>query len=201
MTSPNDSADQPGEEWIAQWRQRHWPPENQIPGVLPLQEVLGRSDSVIVVLRDIHAFSNGLNINLLARGRPGQHPSFLSMPPQMAKRMNLPEPKSTPPMHLQVIFEGDTEAIALSTKELQQRFDEVAAKPVLREGIRQARRHGLCLLADANSHPSRHHQVCLARARPTWNRNPYRSGRTAASERGSNRTLALIGALKLLRFT
>lgn len=52
----------------------------------------------------------------------------------MAKRMNLPEPKSTPPMHLQVIFEGGTEAVALSTKELQQRFDEVAAKPVLREG-------------------------------------------------------------------
>jgi len=132
MTPSNDPPNEAGHEWLNHWQQRHWPPANEIPGLLPLREVLGRSDSVIVVLRDMHVYTNGVSINVVARGPPGHHPSFITMPPLMAERRGLPTPTYSP-MRLQVVFEGGTEATALSTEELRQRLDEVADQPVLRD--------------------------------------------------------------------
>ncbi len=132
MTPSNDPANEAGHEWLDHWQRRNWPPANEIPGLLPLREVLGRSDSVIVVLRDMHVYSNGVSINVVARGRPGHHPSFLTMPPLIAERMGLPTPTCSP-MRLQVIFEDGTEATALGTEDLRQRLDEVADQPVLRD--------------------------------------------------------------------
>ncbi len=51
----------------------------------------------------------------------------------MAKRLSLPEPTNTA-MLLQVAFEDGTEAVALSSEELQVRLEELVQKPVLRNG-------------------------------------------------------------------
>lgn len=132
MTSSTDPAEEAAHRQLARYKVRHWPPSDQIPGVLQLQEVLGRSDSAIVVLLHIHVYTVGLNVQLIARGRPGQHPSFISISPQMAARMGLPE--TDPPMHLRVVLQDGTEAVALTSEQLWKRLDDVAGTPVLRTG-------------------------------------------------------------------
>ncbi|WP_029136753.1 hypothetical protein [Nakamurella lactea] len=45
------------------------PPEDVLPGVVPLELVLGRSDSTVVMLSEIRAFSQGLQMQFAVRVR------------------------------------------------------------------------------------------------------------------------------------
>lgn len=114
------------------WQRRHWPPDNQMPAVLPTQQILGRSESVIVVLREIVVYTTGLNFYVTARGRPGLHPSFMASVPEIAKRMGIPEAATTP-AYIEVIGEDGITAVDMSSRELFARLDEVADKAVLRD--------------------------------------------------------------------
>jgi len=132
MRPPTEPA---GEEPIDRhnrWKLRHWPPDNQMPAILPTQQILGRSESVTVVLREVVVYTTGLNFYVTARGRPGLHPSFMASVPEIAKRMGIPEASSTP-AHIEVIYEDGTTAVDMSSRELLARLDEVADKPVLRD--------------------------------------------------------------------
>ena len=59
MTGPgNEHADSDAEAAHARFarlRRRLHPPPNEIPGVLPLAQFLGRSDTVVAVLLEVHA--------------------------------------------------------------------------------------------------------------------------------------------------
>jgi len=132
MTPPTDPPGHGPIDRHERWKLRHWPPDNQIPALLPIQQTLGRSESVTVVLREVLAYTTGLNIHLTARGRPGLHPSFVASVPEIAKRMGLPEAASTP-AHVKVVYEDGTTAVDMSSRELLMRLDEVADKPVLRD--------------------------------------------------------------------
>lgn len=111
---------------------RHWPPKNQIPVAVPFHQILGRSDTVVVVLLEVHAYKAGLDFHLMARGRPGLHPSMLSTVPELAKRMGIPEAANTP-AHLQILYDDGSEALDLSSRDLMRRLDEVRDTPVLRD--------------------------------------------------------------------
>ncbi|MGY1849777.1 hypothetical protein [Blastococcus sp. SYSU DS1021] len=50
------------------------PPENEIPVVLPLAAVLGRSDHAAVALTRVAVFSTGVLVDLVVRVRPGAIP-------------------------------------------------------------------------------------------------------------------------------
>ena len=54
--------EQPQPSWTS-------PPEDILPGVVPVELVLGRSDSTAVLLTGIRAFSTGLQMNLAVRVR------------------------------------------------------------------------------------------------------------------------------------
>lgn len=132
MTPP---IEQPGEDPIERrrrWQQRHWPPANQIPAVLPKLHILGRSESVAVVLLEVMAYKTGLNFHVITRGRPGQHPTFMASVPEIAKRMGIQEASSTP-AHLEVVYDDGTSAADLSSRDLLLRLDDVADRPVLRD--------------------------------------------------------------------
>ena len=56
------------------WRHHHpWdPPEAEFPGIVPIDTtLLGRSDQTAVAITGLAAFSNGFEIQLTARSRPG----------------------------------------------------------------------------------------------------------------------------------
>ena len=57
------------------WRHHHpWdPPEAEFPGIVPIgTTLLGRSDQAAVAITGLTAFSNGFEIQLTARSRPGE---------------------------------------------------------------------------------------------------------------------------------
>ena len=62
--------DPPDEEWPEQ-PQPVWmgPPEDVLPGVVPVELVLGRSTSTVVMLTGMRAFPTGLQMNLAVRVR------------------------------------------------------------------------------------------------------------------------------------
>jgi len=61
---PPDPPDPPDE--ALEHRQRVWmgPPEDMLPGVVPVELVLGRSLTTVVALTGIRAFPTGLQMNL-----------------------------------------------------------------------------------------------------------------------------------------
>ncbi len=63
------------------------PPSNEVPGLLALSTVLGRNDSIAVVLTRIDVFSSGLRLHVSTWGRPGQHAPLLPTQPELAERM------------------------------------------------------------------------------------------------------------------
>jgi hypothetical protein len=58
--------DEPDEEPQPAWM---GPPEDVLPGVVPVELVLGRSDSTVVLLTGMRAFPSGLQMNLGVRVR------------------------------------------------------------------------------------------------------------------------------------
>ncbi len=61
-TGEEDPYDQPQPVWVG-------PPEDMIPGVVPLELVLGRSETGVVLLTGIRAFPTGLGMSLGVRIR------------------------------------------------------------------------------------------------------------------------------------
>ena len=96
-----------------------------------MQQILGRTESVAVVLQAVAAYTTGLNLHVIARGRSGLHPSFMASVPEIAKRRGMPEAFNTP-AHIEVTYDDGTSAVDLSSQELFTRLDEVAGRPVLR---------------------------------------------------------------------
>ena len=138
MTPP---AEQPGDDPIERrrrWQLRHWPPDNQVPAFLTMRRILGRSESVAVVLLEVVVYKTGLNFHVIARGRPGLHPTFIASIPEIAKRMGVPEATSTP-AHLEVVYEDGTSAVDMSSRDLHLRLDEVADRPVCATRLDPAR--------------------------------------------------------------
>ena len=52
-----------------------------------MRRILGRSESAAVVLLEVVVYNTGLNFHVIARGRPGLHPTFMASIPKIAKRM------------------------------------------------------------------------------------------------------------------
>lgn len=61
----------PREDEVQEHRQPVWmnPPEDVLPGVVPVELVLGRSSSTVVALTGMRAFPTGLQMNLAVRVR------------------------------------------------------------------------------------------------------------------------------------
>lgn len=63
--------DPPNEDEVQEQPQPVWmnPPEDVLPGVVPVELVLGRSASTVVALTGMRAFPTGLQMNLAVRVR------------------------------------------------------------------------------------------------------------------------------------
>jgi hypothetical protein len=78
---------------FARLRRRLHPPPNEIPGILPVAQFLGRSAAVAAVLVEVHAYTVGLDFRLTYRARDRQaldHPPFIPIDSQIAKRFGKP---------------------------------------------------------------------------------------------------------------
>lgn len=113
---------------IGRWRRRHRPPPNEIPGILPLTQILARSEAVAVVLLDVHAYRSGLAFHTTTRGRRGHHPPFMPDHPLVAERMGVPL-AAQPRFDVELTDGG--RAIPLAHDELMHRLEEVKDTPVL----------------------------------------------------------------------
>lgn len=65
-TPPDQADDEPLEQQQPVWM---GPPEDVLPGVVPVELVLGRSTGAVVQLTGMRAFPNGLQMNLAVRVR------------------------------------------------------------------------------------------------------------------------------------
>jgi hypothetical protein len=68
------SVDEPGDEPDPEFFLRIGPPQNEIPVVLPLTEVLARTPDAAVALTRMAVFSTGALFDLVVRVRPGVFP-------------------------------------------------------------------------------------------------------------------------------
>lgn len=60
---------EPTPEEVEAWQRRSGPPDNEVPAVVPVATVLGRSDDVAVLLTGLRAHSTGLAIDVGVRLR------------------------------------------------------------------------------------------------------------------------------------
>lgn len=100
-------------EWMRQQagrsRARLLPPTDEVPVVLPLSLVLGRSDTVAVFLVHATVYSTGVSWALWTHGR-GEHPPFFPTMAAHAERMGLPV--ATLP-HLTMTFDDGRSSVTV----------------------------------------------------------------------------------------
>jgi hypothetical protein len=116
---------------FARIRRRHHPPPNEVPGVLPIGRFLGRSDTVVAVLLEVHAYAAGLDFRLTYRGRgrrPTDHPPFVPTVARIAERIG--KPVATAP-DIAVVLADGSGAHALDASEAFQRMEESTGRSVL----------------------------------------------------------------------
>lgn len=101
------------------WLDRARPPLGESPGVLPLQRLLGGSDTVAATLVELHAYTTGVQLQVLLHGR-GNRPPFLPDTPTMAERLGVPV-ASRP--QLEVTLAGGDTARTLGMHELADLLD------------------------------------------------------------------------------
>jgi hypothetical protein len=135
---PPEGPDGDAEEALARFarlRPRLHPPPNEIPGVLPLAQFLGRSDTVAAVLLEVHAYSVGLSFHLTYRGRGSrrslEHPPFIPTDPRMAERMGTAVATSP---EVGVTLADGTAAVTLDRSSAFQQLDQLTDALVLIEG-------------------------------------------------------------------
>jgi len=63
------SGDEPDQEQIERFRRRLSRPENEVPRVLPVAAVLGRTDDAVVALIGVASYSTGLSLETVVRLR------------------------------------------------------------------------------------------------------------------------------------
>jgi len=102
------------------------PRPNEIPGVLPVRRLLGRSPIAAVALVSIHAYSTGLQFHLLARSRPG-HPLGPTHV-RLAERAGLPV---VPSPQFDATLANGTEAVPLDLGEAFARLDALGERTVV----------------------------------------------------------------------
>ena len=97
------------------------PPPNELPGILPIGQFLGRSATVAAVLLEIHAYAAGLEFRLTYRGRAAEHhPPITLTDPGLAKRIGLPV--GTPPQ-VEVLLPDATQAVAIGLSDAARRLE------------------------------------------------------------------------------
>ena len=111
---------------FARTRLKTEPRPNEIPGILPVRRLLGRSQSVAVALMSIHAYSTGLQFHLAARSRPG-HPLGPTHA-RLAERVGLPV---VPSPQFDVTLADGTQAVQLDLSEAFGRLDALRDQTVV----------------------------------------------------------------------
>lgn len=69
MYGPGDDGQPPTPEQIRAMQQRHNPPDNEVPGIVAFQAVLGRTPDLVIALVSIAVYSSGLSFELPIRLR------------------------------------------------------------------------------------------------------------------------------------
>ena len=102
------------------------PPPNEIPGILPIGQFLGRSATVAAVLLEIHAYAAGLEFRLTYRGHAAEHhPPFTPTDPGLAERIGLPV--GTPPQ-VEVLLPDATQAVAIGLSDAARRLETLPGR-------------------------------------------------------------------------
>lgn len=102
--------------------------------MLPLVHFLGRSDTVVAVLLEVHAYTVGLGFRLTYGGRGRRssgHPPFIPTHPRMTERLGTAVASSP---EVAVLLADGTEAMTLDRSAAYLRLDELTDEVVLIKG-------------------------------------------------------------------